>query len=603
MTSVWAELKRRNVAKVAVAYGIVGWLLVQVADTFFPALQLPEWTVTFVAGLVILGFPIALILSWAYELTPDGDEPTKSVPLSGSLKQVTGRKIDFVIIGLMAAGIAFLVVDNYVLDTAGPFAGAEIDEPEGGENRSIAVLPFADQSPGGDQEYFGDGIAEELRKELTRLDGLDVAGRTSSSSFKQSEEGARTIGEALDVEFILEGSIRKDGNEIRIAAQLTDVTNGFQIWTEDYDRDLKDIFAIQEEIATSVASELGVRLGVGGVNAFRGAGTGDVEAYEAYLEGLAVVNARGGQSIVRSIPFFDRATQLDPNYAAAWAQLGLRTSATQWDAASAKDASEARERGYRFVLKAVELDPESAQAQSMLGTMLAGRRDWIGSEGAHTKALSLLSDRSNLTQYGNMLMRAGRTAEAATQLDAAQAVEPLGGQPPFRRLNVSLAQGRFAEAREMVGWSSLLSDRLAIALNEGDPEEIKATLSAMPPTMISTIALYSPVLNDFDSPELVLSTLRAVYADESTEWPSKRHDIALLAAYFDNADLALQAIAEEVLNLPARRQALWYPIMSQVRRLPGFKELVTDLNLVAYWREYGWADYCRPLGDADFSCS
>ncbi len=513
-------------------------------------------------------------------------EPEPSEGASAmAVGQAKGRKLIFAIAGgtVLALAIGFLAFDRSSVE----------------RTRSIAVLPFADLSPNGDQEYFGDGIAEELRKELTRLDGLNVTGRTSSSSFKQSEEGAQTIGEALDVEFILEGSIRKDGNEIRIAAQLTDVANGFQIWTEDYDRDLKDLFAIQEEIATSVAGALGVRLGVGGVNAFRGAGTRNVDAYEAYLEGLAVVGTAQGQSI----PFFERATRLDPNYAAAWAQLGLRTSATQWDANNPEEASEARERGYGFVLKAVELDSESAQSHSMLGTMLLGRWDWIGSEEAHAKALSLLADRSNLTQYGNMLMRAGRTAEAAIQLDAAQAVEPLGGQPTFRRLHVSLAQGRFAEAREMAEWSSAPENRLAIELNEGDSVEIKAALSAMPQTTISTTVLYSPVLSNFDTPEMVLSTLRSVYANESAEWPGKLHDIALLAAYFDDPDLAFETIAGEVRSTNVRRQALWYPIMSEMRQLPEFKELVTDLNLVEYWRAYGWADACRPLGDDDFTCS
>jgi len=594
--SFLGEIKRRNVFRVAVAYAAIAWVLIQIADVIYPAFELLPWVMQASLVMVAVGFVVTVVLAWIYEFTPEGIKRTEDVPAGQSIAPLRGRKLDFAIIGVLLLGLAFVVVDQYVIDD-----GAS-SLPDG---RSIAVLPFADLSPNGDQEYFGDGIAEELRKELTRLDGLNVAGRTSSSSFKQSEAGAQTIGEALDVEFILEGSIRKDGNEIRITAQLTDVTNVFQIWTEDYDRDLEDIFAIQEEIATSVASELGVRLGVGGVNAFRGAGTRNVEAYEAYLEGLAVVFAREqGRGGSGAISFFDRATQLDPNYAAAWAQLGLRTSATQWDAANAEEASEARDRGYRFVLKAVELDPESAQSHSMLSTMLAGRHDWIGSEGANTTALSLRSDRSNLTQYGNMLMRAGRTAEAATQLDAAQAVEPRGGEPTFRRLNVSLTQGRFAEARELAKWSpELEANRLDIALNERDPEQIKAALSAMPPTMISTIALYSPVLNDFDSPDRVLSTLRTVYADESTVWPSKRHDIALLAAYFDDPDLALQAIVEEVRNTHVRLQALWYPIMSQVRQLPGFKELVTDLNLVAYWRDYGWADACRPLGDNDFTCS
>jgi len=462
---------------------------------------------------------------------------------------------------------------------------------------SIAVLPFADMSPNGDQEYFGDGIAEELLNELVRLDGLRVAGRTSSFSFKGTNENLNAIAEALNVGAILEGSIRKDGDRVRITAQLVNASDGYNIWSETYDRELADIFAIQEEIATSVSGALGVRLGVGGVNAFQGAGTRNIEAYEAYLQGL-------GSDHDESIRFLERATQLDPNYSAAWSQLGLKTAGTQW-ISNPEEAPEIKERAYAFVLRAVELDPESALSTSLLGTVLYARKDWIRGEAAHLRALSLLSDRPNLTQYGNLLMRTGRSAAALEQWEKAEAVEPLGGRPVGFRVYVALAQGRFADAREVLAWSAehrIIERRLSIALNEGNSEDIKATIAAMPPTAISTTALYSPVLSVFDSPEMVLSTLRATYADNGSRWPSKLHDIALLAAYFGDPELALQTIGEEVRNATVRFQAVWYPMMSEVRQLPGFKELVTDLNLVAYWRASGWADLCQPLGDDEFEC-
>ena len=170
---------------------------------------------------------------------------------------------------------------------------------------------------------------------------------------------------------------------------------------------------------------------------------------------------------------------------------------------------------------------------------------------------------------------------------------------------VALAQGRFAEARAALAWAPehrIIERRLSIALNEGNSEDIKATIAAMPQTAISTTALYSPVLSVFDSPEMVLSTLRATYANNGSRWPSKLHDIALLAAYFGDPEFALQTIGEEARDTTVRFQAVWYPMMSEVRQLPGFKELVTDLNLVAYWRASGWADACRPLGEDDFEC-
>ena len=340
-----------------------------------------------------------------------------------------------------------------------------------------------------------------------------------------------------------------------------------------------------------------MRLGVGGVNAFQGAGTRNIEAYEAYLQGL-------GSESDESIRLFERATQLDPNYSAAWSQLGLRTLSTHWTS-NPEEAPEITERAYAFVLRAVELDPDSAQSTSLLGTILYAKKDWIRGEATHFRALSLLSDRSNLSQYGYGLMRAGRSAAALKQWEKAEAVEPLGGRLVNYRVYVALAQGRFADAQEVLARSpeSRTSDRrLIIALNEGDSEDIKATIAAMPPTAISTTALYSPVLSVFDSPEMVLSTLRATYADNGSRWPSKLHDIALIAAYFGDPELALQTIGEEMRYTTVRLHAVWYPMMSEVRKLPGFKELVTDLNLVEYWRASGWADLCRPLGDDDFEC-
>jgi TolB-like protein len=549
--------------------------------------------------LLAIGFIVALILAWAYELTPQGVKRTKTVPLSDSVARMTGRKLDFAIIGLLALAVGVMFVDNYIHDDADSAAGATVDLLDEAEALSIAVLPFVDMSPNRDQEYFGDGIAEELLNELVRLDGLRVAGRTSTFSFKGTNANHKTIAEALNVATILEGSVRKDGERVRITAQLINAADGYHLWSDTYDRELVDIFAIQEEIATSVSGALGVRLGVGGVNAFQGAGTRNIDAYEAYLQGI---KSQGDDRL----RLLEQATQLDPNYSAAWSQLGLYTGSVQQWYSSPGEAPEFLERAYSYVLRAVELDPRSAQSTSLLGTILYSRKDWIGGEVAHLKALSLLSDRPNLAQYGNLLMRAGRSAAALKQWEKAEAVEPLGGQPYIYRVYVALAQGRFSDARELLAWFAnhrlITQFRLSIALNEGDSEEIKATLAAMPSTVISTTAFYGSVLSAFDTPEMVLSILREVYADQSRRWPSKLHDIALLAAYFDDPEFALRAIGEEVRYTSSRQQVLWYPMMSEVRQLPGFKELVTDLNLVAYWRASGWADLCRPLGNDDFEC-
>ena len=586
MRGLFAELKRRNVVRVGIAYAIVAWLLVQIVVSVEEPLSLPAWTDTLVIVLLAIGFFVALILAWAYELTPNGVKRTKMVPLTESAAGLTGRKLDFAIIGLLVIAVAAMFADNYIFDDA--------DSP--GIAPSIAVLPFVDMSPDGDQEYFGDGIAEELLNELVRLDGLRVAGRTSSFAFKGTNANHETIAEALDVATILEGSIRKDGDKVRITAQLINASDGYHIWSETYDRDLQNIFAIQEEIATSVAGELGVRLGVGGVNAFHGAGTSNVDAYEAYLQGLT----GSGDDRVRHLL---RATELDPNYSAAWSQLGLVTAGRQWRA-NPEDVAEHIEQGYFYVMRALELDPESAQSVSLLGTIYYSRREWLHGEDAHLRAIEMRSDHSNLSQYGYLLLRAGRLESALNQFELAEAAEPLIGPEGFR-LYIALAQERRDDAYDALAWAPehRKSERqLLLLLHDRDTEGLEAWVEALPQADISRRVLFSPIFQALDSPEAILSRLREVYADDTSRWPGKLHDIAVLAAYFGDPEFAFQAFGEELRFTSARQGTLWLPLMSDLRRLPEFKQLAVDLNLVEYWRASGWADLCRPLGDSDFEC-
>jgi TolB-like protein len=584
LLSFFDELKRRKVFRVVIGYVVGAWVLVQVADLVADIYLAPVWVMQMIVTLLVVGLPISLILSWAFDLTRDGIIRTHYDSAAGQ-RTISSKHFYTLIAGLV-------VVVAVTLFFTWP--------PE--EDRSIAVLPFEDLSPAGDQEYFGNGIADELRLELQRLDGLRVAGRTSSIASTQNDEDLMTIGEFLNVDSILEGSIRKEGNRIKIVAQLINADDGFPIWSESYDRELANIFETQEEIATSVAGTLGVRLGVGGVNEFQGAGTLNVEAYEAYLQSENVSGPARLSQPAR-ISELELAIQLDPNYAAAWARLGAATIATMWNFPP-DEAPAIIERAYPFVRRAIELNPESALAHTYMGAAQYVQMDWIGGEESLTKAVGLLSDRDTVAQYGNMLMRTGRSAAARTQYDKAETLEPLGGRPLVNRQYVSIAQGKFAEAKEVIAWKderSMTSWNVDIALNEGDPEEIKTALQAM--LTSNNGVFFAQVLSEFDSLGMVLSTLRAVYADTSAKQSGMLSEIALLAAYFDDPEFALQVIAEDVRYTPVRIGSLWFPVMSEVRHLPEFKELVTELNLVAYWRTYGWADTCRPLGDDNFECN
>ena len=255
MAPFWAELKRRGVIRAGITYVIVAWVIAQVAALVADSFLAPVWVMQMVIALLVVGLPVSLIVAWVFDLTRDGIIRTED---DDAEAQWTARNKHA---SFLIAGVVVVVAATLYMTWP----------PE--EDVSIAVLPFEDRSPAGDQAYFGNGIADQLRLELQRLDGLRVEGQTSSNYFKHNDMDPQLFGESINVDWILQGSIRKDEDRIRITAQLVNVADGFAIWSEPYDHELAGIFAIQEDIATRVAGELGVRLGVGGINSFNGAGT------------------------------------------------------------------------------------------------------------------------------------------------------------------------------------------------------------------------------------------------------------------------------------------------------------------------------------------
>ena len=585
--SLTDELKRRKVLRVAIGYIIAAWVVAQVADLVADNFNAPDWVMQMIITLLVVGLPVSLLLSWAFDLTSGGIRRTESGDVEGTL--VISNKA---ILGFVAGLVIVLPIFFFLMWPRG--------------DRSIAVLPFEDISPAGDQAYLGSGIADELRLELQHLDGLRVAGRTSSNAY--AKEDSDTIGDILNVDTILEGSVRMEGDDVRITVQLTNVADGFSIWSQVYDRELDKIFEMQEEIATSVAGSLGVTLGVGGVNAFRGAGTQNVEAYEAYLR--AINKNFLASSTAEAITLLERAVELDPNYAVAWSMLGGRVLSTTYNVLP-DEVPAVIERAHELAVRGTQLNPESATAHSVLGSVRMTQRNWVGAEQGHRRAIELLADRPMVRRYGSVLMRTGRTAEARRQFDFAMELEPLGGRPINMYWHTTLTQGQFTETKEIVAtWQDHLNateNSLDVAFNEQDSEALKAAIQALPDVNDDYLKLpyrhlYSLVLAEFDSPERVLSILDSVYRDESLRWPRKTHDIALLAAYFGYPEYALKVKSAEVRLNTARLHAVWYPVMSEVRKLPEFKDFVAEINLVEYWRAYGWADACAPLGDNDFTC-
>ena len=359
--SFFAELKRRNVYKVAVAYAVVGWLVMQVAATVVPALQLPAVITSAVVVLTLLGFPIALVIAWAFEMTPDGMKRTENVSPNEIIPQWSGRKFAAMIVSialLAAALLVFQMLRSKSISSA-PSAASTVSE------KSIAVLPFLNESGDPGDEYFSDGLSEELIAALAQIDDLKVIGRSSSFRFKGKNEESRTIGEKLGVATLLEGTVRKQGERVRIVAELVNAANGIELWTRTFDRELKDIFAVQEEIATAVASSLKVTLLGADERSSTKPATKSTEAHNAYLQGHFYFVRRNLEDYRKAVGFFDEAIRLDPDYALAYAE---RSEAWTWIGdLSNKKQKEAWATARSDAEKAVGIGPRLSEAHAALG--------------------------------------------------------------------------------------------------------------------------------------------------------------------------------------------------------------------------------------------
>ena len=391
------ELKRRNVVRVAAAYAVVAWLLIEVSDTIFPRLGFPDWTVTFIIVLLALGFPLALFLSWAYELTPEGVKRTEEVPVEASVTRSTGRRLDFAIIGVMALVIGWLSWEQF-----GP-ASAEAREA------SIAVLPFVDMSAEGDQEYFGDGLSEEILNLLAGIRELKVSGRTSSFSFKGTNVSIPEIGRTLGVAHVLEGSVRRSGEDLRITAQLTEAGTGFHIWSESYDRRMVDVFAIQDEIAGAIADALRLTLVASAHE------TADLEAYDLYLRARTLIYGRSAEGLREARRLIDRALALDPDYPPALAVSGELSMLLSDSPSSYGDtpADEANAAARAVLQRALALDPELADAHAAMGLLLMNLGDYAVSRAHLERALAINPSHTNANHWHRLsLSRSGRLREA-----------------------------------------------------------------------------------------------------------------------------------------------------------------------------------------------
>ena len=436
----FAELKRRNVYKVAAAYAVVAWLLMQVASQIFPFFEIPNWVVRLVVLLLIIGFPIALIIAWAFETTPEGIKRTEVADAAGQRSR-GGAWIYIVLIGV-ALSVGLFFVGRY---TAGHGTSQVREVTTASHGKSIAVLPLINESGDPKDEYFSDGLSEELIAALAQISGLKVIGRSSSFRFKERKEEPKTIGEKLGVSTLLDGTVRKQGDRVRIVAELVNAADGIQLWTRTFDRELKDIFAVQEEIAKAVAESLKVTLlGSPDRPTQRGAPS-NVEAHNAYLQGHFLFLRRNLEDYRKAVGYFDQAIRLDPDYALAYAErseawtfIGDLTG--QREPAWSKARSDAE--------RAVAIAPALAEARAALG-WVRFFVDWKFTEGLSELKRAKEFSPSNPTAndlLARVILYLGRLDEAERQARHAVELDPLSVIAQGNLARVLLFAGKLDEA-------------------------------------------------------------------------------------------------------------------------------------------------------------
>lgn len=588
------ELKRRNVIRVAVLYFVSAWLLLQATDVLSSLLPVPEWTGSFVFLLLLIGLPPALIFAWVYEMTPDGLKREKDVDRNRSITTETGKKINTVIVVLLVLAIVGMAVDR-LLPEAGSPATAVAATPR----NSIAVLPFADLSEEGDQQFFTDGLSEELLNLLVRVDGLRVASRTSAFAFRESSLGIPQIAESLGVAHVLEGSVRKSGDRIRITAQLIDATTDRHLWSENFDRELVDVFSIQDEIGTAIVTALKDEFGLLDASTVDvAASTTNMDAYALYLEAREKFIRR--VDLLGSIELFRKAIELDPEFARAWEGLAAVEIVT--DDWIFDDGVDHAPLAVVAAQKALEIDPSLSLPHAVLGLYeSSANRDYLAAEDFYQTAVDL--DPKNTTAwlwYGIAMNELGFFDKAVS----------------FLRNCIDIDPG-YLNCNHHLALSLLSQNRTAEALAVFEPT-LEADFHSMSEIFVPWYATHGNVL-------LATMLAHAKFGDSSApvaEWiaairnPGDNHEVgyARLKDWERNDSTGLKLSDMGVVLLPFGKYEefvsngysnglyIWSWFAKDFRQTPYFKRIVKDSHILAYWQARGFPAHCRPVGDDDFSC-
>jgi TolB-like protein/Flp pilus assembly protein TadD len=592
--SFFAELKRRNVIRVAGLYLVAAWLIVQVTSTLLPAFELPGWILRALVLVFAVAFIPTLIFSWVYELTPEGLKRENEVERTESITPQTGRRMDRATFALLALAVGIFAIDRFVLvprrvattgDASAP-AQAASAAPAVSE-KSIAVLPLANGSGDKDQQYFSDGLSENLIVALSQFAGLKVIGRNSAFQFRDSKEDSKTIGARLGVAHLLEGSVQRAGDVVRISAELISAADGSTLWSQRYDRPYKDLFALQDEITTAVAGALKAKLLANAVTPAQNDRPpgGSLEAYNAFLLGKFYSARSNEADFHAAIQQYEAASRLDSRYALAFAELSRTWSGLAAQHMSGAEARDAFTKALTAVTAALQLDPNLAAAHWARGYLLSvGDFDWAGAEAEYRRAEQLApNDGRAKYELGRVVAQLGRPDEAILLTRAALAIDPLSARWYSWLANYLIATGELEEARQSITKAIALQP-LAVTFHY--TLTIVEVMSGNPP-----------------------AALAAAEGEPSNVW---KHVAIALARQAGSdrtaADAALKVLIDEQSELGPYQIAEVYGVRKEPDKVfewldrawsvrdPGIGTLLSDALLVAYRDDPRFAAFCKKAG-------
>jgi TolB-like protein len=597
MKNLFTELKRRNVFRVGIAYIVVSWVALQFVDVVQDPLNLPMWLPRVVIILLAIGLPIALIISWAFELTPEGLVKTAYADKNNSITRQTGQRINNLIISALGLLVIFLVVERFFPLGGEPEVVASKAEQE---KTSIAVLPFVNMSDDPEQEFFSDGMTEEILNVLAKNRSLLVAGRTSSFAFKDKNEDMRAIGEALGVDYLIEGSVRKGDNNIRITTQLVKADDGFHVWSETYDRQLKEIFSLQDEIAHAISDALKLSFGGSTDEASAANQTDNMAAYDLFLKAR---DAHKNRHVPVALELAEKVTKAEPEFAPGWAVYAQALAlAPNWIFMDEPmESAAAYAKAFIAAQKALILDPNSVVALGALGNIYRTRLQWYEAEQAYQQALSIDPDNPVILEdYVEFLLTVGKTQEA---LPMAQRLVTLEPQVPIYLHALVQAYWAMGDWPAALPWAKkeyelgpelvfMVTEYAQILWRNGQKEKARAVLAGsdvLPAEMRANIETWFEALEK-GLPGLTPDQVKIAMSDP------------YILSFLNQKDKFFALLSEKV------RLGWWgdfftfHPETEPYRTMPEFKNHARELKLVDYWRKAGWGDHCKSGENDDFTC-